>query len=694
MRERFRELYWQVILRILVVSSIVVLLGAFYVMALVSFEHSQAVILLISIVLLTPFLLGVNFTVLYLNLSPVRKLTDKLKANIDVSDDDRLLAERRILVFPYYNLAYSVWWFLVGGLILAWILKWRTDLNYEDGFYIIAAATSCGVLAGMGVFYSIKSPLRKSLKFILERSGRREEKQALFVPLSVKLVFSMLMIIGLILTFMSFLSVGALKTAVTKGICQLQKNKLVTLIPAMEEKAGGDRNALISLLNMTSRPGTSLCLVNKDFVLEYCPSEKPSPQAMEKLSSSKPGEITIDKKSRWSWVWGYYKNGPDRILSGWEPVEIASIERDIKSYFLKANLVAVLIAIALAILMARDISTPIMNVSRMAMGIAKGNIETDVAVGGEDETGILSRAFNRMTGVVLTQLDDELKKSRAMVDSIRNAVLILAPMSKEMVAIAGEQSTGSIEQAAAAEEAATTSHEIFTVSKQIAENAAEATNMAGEALKLTQEGQERIKITTAQIDDINKKMKEIAMAVLELGTQSQEIGGVVRIIDEISEQTNLLALNAAIEAVGAGEHGRRFGVVAQEIRRLAQSTADSTRRIQEIVNRMQKAVSASIMRAEEGDHAVELGRKGISETASLFQDIYHASEKAAPRLKEIDMMTSQQASASEQMADTINEVRETAQQSSASAEELQASIRELEDIVEQLQSQLQKSKIA
>ena len=151
-----------------------------------------------------------------------------------------------------------------------------------------------------------------------------------------------------------------------------------------------------------------------------------------------------------------------------------------------------------------------------------------------------------------------------------------------------------------------------------------------------------------------------------------------------------MALNAAIEAVGAGEHGQRFGVVAQEIRRLAQNTAQSTKKIQEVIDRMQNSVSSSVMYVEEGEKSVDAGRSVIDEMAKLFGEIFEASNNATPRLKEIGLMTSQQSTASEQMAKTIAEVRETAMQSSASAEQLQSSIKEIESIAAQLETHAKK----
>lgn len=319
--------------------------------------------------------------------------------------------------------------------------------------------------------------------------------------------------------------------------------------------------------------------------------------------------------------------------------------------------------------------------------IKNGNLDFRLAVKGADEISSLAFSFNEMS----EKLVSELKKSSSILSGIKEAINSLAPMSRQLVAITEQQSTGSVEQASSAKEAVSTSEEIATTAKHIANNSTEVSNFAEAAFAMTKDGELKLKITTDKFEDINDKMKSLEEAAQNLGEQSHEIADIMEIIRSINDQTNLLALNASIEAIGAGEHGKRFGVVAQEIRRLAMNTAKATKNIQDIVQRMNNSVASSIGLAEQGDKSVASGRNVLAELAELFTQIFNSSHNIVPRLKEIDLMTSQQFSASEQMSRTITEIEETARLSSTSIEQLQQSIVELDNVIKQLQSHSIKS---
>jgi len=179
-------------------------------------------------------------------------------------------------------------------------------------------------------------------------------------------------------------------------------------------------------------------------------------------------------------------------------------------------------------------------------------------------------------------------------------------------------------------------------------------------------------------------VQSIAESMLKLGDNSQKIGGIVEIIDEISDQTNLLALNAAIEAAGAGEAGKRFAIVAQEVRRLAERTVDATRQITGLINEIQKATNATIMVTEEGTKAVDSAAGLVDKVQLSFGSIIGLVEDTARSAKEITLSTQQQTSACEQMADTMNEVRDVAQQVAGSAQETERAIAEIISQVEKL----------
>jgi len=186
------------------------------------------------------------------------------------------------------------------------------------------------------------------------------------------------------------------------------------------------------------------------------------------------------------------------------------------------------------------------------------------------------------------------------------------------------------------------------------------------------------------MERLKSQVQSIAESMLQLGENSQKIGGIVEIIDEISDQTNLLALNAAIEAAGAGEAGKRFAIVAQEVKRLAERTVDATRQIKGLIEEIQKATTSTIMVTEEGTKAVDKASALVDKVHDSFNSILGMVEETSRTAKEITLSTQQQTSACEQMAETMTEVRDVAQQVANSARETEKAIGEIMELTESL----------
>jgi hypothetical protein len=223
------SLYGKVLIWNAIVTLITVPLAVLYGVALTELNAERIKLLIISGFFVVPFVFAAHILLLRMHLKPVLKVLGGIQAGVDVTELECIKAERRVLQFPYFNAAHAVWWFFIAGLLISWILIRKTGLGPEDGLHITTGAISAGVVAGLGIFYTIKPLFREALRLILKQYGG-SKKPPFFVPLSIKLTFSMLIIIGLILTFLSFLSFVTLKTAVRGGIGELQKKKLLTLI--------------------------------------------------------------------------------------------------------------------------------------------------------------------------------------------------------------------------------------------------------------------------------------------------------------------------------------------------------------------------------------------------------------------------------------------------------------------------------
>jgi methyl-accepting chemotaxis protein len=178
-------------------------------------------------------------------------------------------------------------------------------------------------------------------------------------------------------------------------------------------------------------------------------------------------------------------------------------------------------------------------------------------------------------------------------------------------------------------------------------------------------GNQTVEGAQEAIETVRRQVDQIVEHMLDLGRKSQEIGGILDIVSELSEQTNILAINATIEAVGAGETGRRFGVVAGEIRKLADRVGGSAKEIRRLIEEIRAAANTTVMATEDGAKAVEAGTRRFGEVAQSFRRIVEYVGSTAEASREIELSTKQQTSAMEQVASAIADVAQTARESEA-----------------------------
>jgi len=328
---------------------------------------------------------------------------------------------------------------------------------------------------------------------------------------------------------------------------------------------------------------------------------------------------------------------------------------------------------------------PLKALTLAAERITEGSLDEQIKVESTDEVGQLAGAFNNMTQVIVKNLQGEIDKSNRMVVSVKEAIQQLSTSANELMAISAQQSAGSAEQATAVQQATTTSEEIAATAKQVSENAGLVESLADNAAASSTDGQQAVSTAVEGMSQLKDQVQSIAEAMLELGDNSQKIGGIIDIIDEISDQTNLLSLNAAIEAAGAGEAGKRFSVVANEVRRLADRTADATNQVKVLIVQIQQATNSTIMLTEEGSKGVDAASTLVADISEALEKITAAVAETTSAASEIKLMTQQQTTASEQMTDTIVEVRDVAVQVATSSRETTQSISELTSLAESLQ---------
>jgi methyl-accepting chemotaxis protein len=257
--------------------------------------------------------------------------------------------------------------------------------------------------------------------------------------------------------------------------------------------------------------------------------------------------------------------------------------------------------------------------------------------------------------------------TRSLTHQLSTAVTGIRSSAAELEAAAAQQAAGSREQSSAAVEVSTTIRELLSTSRQIAESAQRVARVADETAGGARAGDGTVQGAQEAISGIRRQVDVIVGHMLELGKKSQQAGGILEIVNELSEQTNILAINATIEAAGAGDAGKRFSVVADEIRKLAERVGGSTKEIRALIDDIRAAVNATVMATEVGSKAVDNGTSQFSGVTQAFRQILDRVVTTTDAAREIEISTKQQATAVEQVNVAIANVAQATKESETSS---------------------------
>jgi methyl-accepting chemotaxis protein len=326
------------------------------------------------------------------------------------------------------------------------------------------------------------------------------------------------------------------------------------------------------------------------------------------------------------------------------------------------SIVIMIVAIGLSLFMARCMTkmilTPLRKIAEAIENMSDGNLTKRIEVLWKDEIGEIATYLNAFAEKLLNTLIQFSKGS------------IVASSTATLLDNAARQMTSGIEETVIqVNSVATASEEMSTTSSEIAQNCVSATKSSEKANGAAVAGESVINETVAVMGQINSIVKSSAKTVGSLGERSDQIGEIVDLINDIADQTNLLALNAAIEAARAGEQGRGFAVVADEVRKLAERTTEATKQIGQTIKAMQTETKQAVVSMEDGVKAVEIGTQDAQKSGDALKDI----------LKQITMVTSeigQIAVASEQQTATANEIAQNIQHISGAMEETARNVSE------------------
>ena len=267
--------------------------------------------------------------------------------------------------------------------------------------------------------------------------------------------------------------------------------------------------------------------------------------------------------------------------------------------------------------------------------------------------------------------------TRTLGRQIGTAVGQVQSSSAELQAAATQQATGAKEQSTAMTEIATTISELLVTSRQITESARRVAQIAEETAGAAHGGTDTVDQAHESIAAIRRQVDLVVNHMLELGKKSQQIGTVLEIVSELAEQTNILAINATIEAAGAGETGRRFGVVADEIRKLADRVGGSTKEIRGLIDDVRSAVNTTVMVTETGSKAVDAGSKQFAHVTAAFKQISALVTTTTEAAREIELSIKQQMSAIEQVNVAIANIAQASKETEASTGQTQQTASQL-----------------
>ena len=279
--------------------------------------------------------------------------------------------------------------------------------------------------------------------------------------------------------------------------------------------------------------------------------------------------------------------------------------------------------------------------------------------------------------------------TRALTSQIGSAVQHMQSSSSELQVASNQQTMGSKEQSTAMKEITTTLNELLVTSKQIAESAQRVVHIAEETAMGARSGEQTVSKANDSIVGIKRQVDLIVTHMLDLGKKSQQIGGILEIINELAEQTNILAINATIEAAGAGENGKRFAVVADEIRKLADRVGGSTKEIRGLIDDIRAAVNTTVMTTEGGTKAVEAGALQFSEVAIAFRQIVSLVSTTTEATREIELSTNQHSTAVSQVNTAVANVAQAARETEVSSSQTLQTATELTKLSRELMRVIQ-----
>ena len=337
----------------------------------------------------------------------------------------------------------------------------------------------------------------------------------------------------------------------------------------------------------------------------------------------------------------------------------------------------VVLGVVIALLLTRSITRPIQEAVALARRVADGDLSTSVNSQRGDELGQLLAAL----GAMVSNL-------RELVRHINDSSSNIASSAEELSTVTRETSDSVTRQRDQTDQVATAMNEMVATVNEVAKSAEEAFGAATTANEKAAAGEAAVEETLTYVNQLNGQVETVMERLRSLQADTQNIGTVLDVIKSVAEQTNLLALNAAIEAARAGEQGRGFAVVADEVRSLAQRTQSSASEIETLISNLVNSTEESVSTMESGTTLAGQTLDSARVTGETIRDIAEAVGNISQFNSQIATAAEQQTSVAEDINQNVTQIRDVSDQSATAAEQISSSSNELARLGEDLRGQV------
>ncbi|WAC04826.1 MAG: methyl-accepting chemotaxis protein [Methanoregula sp.] len=339
-----------------------------------------------------------------------------------------------------------------------------------------------------------------------------------------------------------------------------------------------------------------------------------------------------------------------------------------------AVLAALLLGLGLSYLLTQSISSPISTLAENADRIAKGDLTVQTTTESRaDEIGMLNASFATMV-----------KNLRDVQTDLSAGIGVLASSSSEILATTTQIAAGAAETASAVSETTATVEEVKQTVDLASQKAKSVAESSQQASAIAQSGQKAVDEVVGSMHRVQEQMESIADNVVQLAEKSQAIGEIIVTVNDIAEQSNILAVNASIEAAKTGEQGKGFGVVAQEIRTLAEQSKEATAQVRTILTDIQRGVSSAVMATEQGNRTVAESMKQSTEAGESIRVLAGTVGESSKAATQISASSQQQLVGMNQIVQSMENIKQASQQNLKGTQQAETAAKNLHDLGQKL----------